>query len=208
MRTLHVQGNNPKVYDKENLSEALFSAAPAGGLLRIRRTDGSTVHFHGFNKDSEDQVLSALADKLGLPAKKEAMSLAGHNWGQLAVHGSSLAFQVLLSKPGVLQSACAVCCILQALTMATHCTVAQGAMRCSHVPPARLLRYQSRWCRSLPAAAIHPSGFGACECMHWRPTLCGCQQHAMLQPSIAADGSADYTHPRVIALDANHAHAD
>ena len=91
-----MQGNHPRSFAKDNIAELIYSAAPAGGLLRVRRNDEATLHFHGFTKTTEPQLLAQLADKLGLEVSKVDTSMAGHNWGKLSVHGKSVAFQVCL----------------------------------------------------------------------------------------------------------------
>jgi hypothetical protein len=89
-----VQGLNPQVFKKADISEAIWSMAPAGGLLRLRQHDKVTVNFHGFTKADEARLRSELANHLELEMKTQAMDVSGHNWGQLAVHGSSVAFEV------------------------------------------------------------------------------------------------------------------
>jgi hypothetical protein len=72
----------------------MWSLAPAGGLLRVRQNDKSTAQFHKFSKSNEDALRAALSSKLGKELRTEEVSVQGHNWGHLSVHGSSVAFQV------------------------------------------------------------------------------------------------------------------
>lgn len=43
--------------------------------------------------------MTQLADKLGVPVNKVDVSLTGHNWGKLSVHGKSVAFSVCILTP-------------------------------------------------------------------------------------------------------------
>lgn len=92
---------NPQVFKKADISEAIWSLAPAGGLLRVRQHDKVTVNFHGFNKSDEARLRSELGRCLDLELRAQEMHVSGHNWGQLAVHGSSVAFEVHSASPVV-----------------------------------------------------------------------------------------------------------
>lgn len=89
-----VQGSATQEWGKEEIQELLWSAAPGAGLLRIRHTTKATAYLHGFRRDEQARLQSEVAAKLGMQIKEETMSLAGHNWGKLAVHGGSVAFKV------------------------------------------------------------------------------------------------------------------
>lgn len=85
---------SPQVFKKSDLLEALWSLAPAGGLLRLRQNDKVTINFHGFAKGEEGRLKDALQSKLDMDLVSQPMHLSGHNWGNLRVHGGSVAFQV------------------------------------------------------------------------------------------------------------------
>lgn len=85
---------SPQVFKKSDLTEALWSVAPAGGLLRIRQSDKVTINFHGFAKGDEGRLKDSLSSKLDLDLMSQPMHLSGHNWGSVKVHGSSVAFEV------------------------------------------------------------------------------------------------------------------
>ena len=87
---------SPQVFKKSDLLEALWSLAPAGGLLRLRQNDKVTINLHGFAKGEEGRLKDALHSKLDMDLVSQPMHLSGHNWGNVKVHGSSVAFQVRL----------------------------------------------------------------------------------------------------------------
>lgn len=89
-----MQGMSPQVFKKSDISEAIWSLAPAGGLLRLRQHGKVTLNFHGFAKGEEGRLKDALQSKLDLDLISQPMQLSGHNWGGVKVHGSSVAFEV------------------------------------------------------------------------------------------------------------------
>ena len=80
-----VQGMSPQVFKKSDLTEVLWSVAPAGGLLRIRQNDKVTVNFHGFAKSDEGRLKDALSSRLDTSLMSQPMHLSGHNWGSVKV---------------------------------------------------------------------------------------------------------------------------
>lgn len=93
---MHVQGTNAQVLNKCDILELLWTPAPAGGLLRVRQAEKPTVHYQGFAKEDQQRLSAEVAARLGLELKAQALSLSGHNWGSLALHGASVALQVRL----------------------------------------------------------------------------------------------------------------
>ena len=107
-----------------------MSHAPGGALLRVRQTGAATAHFSNIAKADEPPLLAALAAKLGVQADSVPLSLAGHNWGRLAVHGKSLALEVrglALALPVVVAHSTALPC---ELTAQAQVLIADAA--CSH----------------------------------------------------------------------------
>jgi hypothetical protein len=89
-----MQGMNPQIFKKGDISQAIWSRAPGGCLLRIRQHDKITINLHGFSTGDEARLKEDLSNYLGLELSSQEMHAAGHNWGQLHVNGSSLAFEV------------------------------------------------------------------------------------------------------------------
>ena len=115
---------SPQVFKKSDLTEALWSVAPAGGLLRIRQNDKVTVNFHGFAKSDEGRLKDALSSRLDISLISQPMHLSGHNWGNVKVHGSSVAFEVCISSIwNVVEDvafACEACMWRRSLEMILH----------------------------------------------------------------------------------------
>lgn len=89
-----MQGMNAQVFKKEDISQAIWSRAPGGCLLRVRQHDKVTINLHGFNTGDEARLKEEVSSYLDIELASQEMDAAGHNWGQLQVNGSSLAFEV------------------------------------------------------------------------------------------------------------------
>lgn len=89
-----LQGTNAQLLNKGDIQELLWTAAPAGGLLRVRQAEKPTVHYHGFAKEDQQRLSAEVAARLGLQLTPQTLSLSGHNWGALSLHGASVALQV------------------------------------------------------------------------------------------------------------------
>lgn len=92
--TVHLQGMTAQVWKKEDISEVIWSRAPGGCLLRIRQNDKVTINLHGFNTGDEARLKEEMSSFLDIELGAQEMDARGHNWGQLKVNGSSLAFEV------------------------------------------------------------------------------------------------------------------
>lgn len=89
-----MQGMTAQLWKKEDISDVIWSRAPGGCLLRVRQHDKVTINLHGFNTGDEARLKEELSSFLDIELRSQEMDAAGHNWGQLQVHGSSLAFEV------------------------------------------------------------------------------------------------------------------
>lgn len=89
------QGGKVVDVKKDEITELVWTRLGSRGCqLGIRRAEGPTVNFLGFKDKDKDPVSSFCSSTLGQQLNTQELAIAGRNWGDVSIDGSSLLYTV------------------------------------------------------------------------------------------------------------------
>ncbi|KAL4426532.1 hypothetical protein ABPG77_008390 [Micractinium sp. CCAP 211/92] len=74
----------------DDIAGMSWSKASRGSVLHVKRSEGPPISFLGF-RDKDVEVLRSITNR---QIADDPLATSGHNWGKLAVDGSSLVFRI------------------------------------------------------------------------------------------------------------------